>query len=104
MGSPLPTGPLGDLDTAGLSEPEKDSMVGVTGMLLESHSRLDAQQKYLDELKATRERVREGTSTSSAHRDCAGSSRGHSCYRADPAHASKLLESPIVEDYIRRSL
>ena len=48
-------------------KPDKDSMASVMDLLLNIHSRLDAQQKEMDELKATRERVPGWTSTSSAN-------------------------------------
>ena len=78
VGSPLPMGPVSDTETAGLSELQKDSLASVMDLLLDIHSKLDAQQKEIDELKAAREREPEGTSTLSVDRAHPGSSRGHS--------------------------
>ena len=74
-------------------------MTSVMDLLLDIHSSLDVQQKEMDEMKATGERVPEGKRMiSSANWACAGTNRGCNHHRADLAHASQLLESPSLED------
>ena len=83
--------------TARLSEPEKDSMDGVTDLLMDISSKLDTQQKDIGELKASTEKVPEGAITSSTNWAHVGSRRVHSLHRADQARTSQLHESPSLE-------
>ena len=79
VGSPTHPELLNDLDMSGQVRTEKDMLTGVMDLLIEISSRLDAQKKGMDVLKASREEVPGRAQSMSATWHLAHTSRGHSC-------------------------
>ena len=98
VGSPTPVELLNDLHIAGHSGPEKDTLAGVMELLIDIFSRLNAQEKGMDDLKVTRENALERASSSSATQQLASTTEGTARTELCGDSASHLPTSISLED------